>query len=229
MNGKIHRRLQKRYHSIFHKLNLSPGIVKNKENKQNKPSSQSNHEQPSPSSEQIPIIEASPDVEDAPEINPQDCPRCDNVNTLEYDTEVEPSADYEDIETLPSEHIITDSDISEQPTPDNSTPTPDITHIPRPPTPIDPRIISGTNNSVTTYKHKNRLHLKINIPVSQTLSSPDNSSAQYSHTSQANDDEPTTPISEDMEHNICTGNVPNHQSPESFPPAIQNNIRIMGQ
>ena len=82
---------------------------------------------------------------------------------------------------------------------------------------------------MTTYKHKNRLHLKVNIPVSQTLSSPDNSSAQYSHTSQANDDEPTPPSSDDMEHNNSTDKVPNYQSSESFTPAIQNNIRIMGQ
>ena len=142
---------------------------------------------------------------------------------------MEPSADYEDIETLPSEHIITDSDNSGHPTPDNSTPTPDITHIPRGPTPIDARITSGTNNSVTSYKHKNRLYLKINISVSQTPSSPDGYSAHHTHTSQANDDEAIPPNSDDMEHNNSTDKVPNYQSSESFTPPIQNNIRIMGQ
>ena len=47
--------------------------------------------------------------------------------------------------------------------------------------------------------------------------------------SQANDEESIPPSSDDMDHNSSTDNIPNYQSSESFTPAIQNNIRIMGQ
>ena len=89
---------------------------------------------------------------------------------------MEPSADYEDIDTVPSEHITTDSDKSGHQTSNDSTPTSEKTHIPRGLTPPDVRIASGTNNTVTNYKSRKRLHLKINMPLSQTPSSPDGNS-----------------------------------------------------
>ena len=99
---------------------------------------------------------------------------------------MEPSADYEDIETLPSEHITTDSDNSGHQTPNGSTPTSEITHIPRGLTPPDVRIASettNTNNTVTNYKPRKRLHLNINVPINQTPSSPVGNRTQHSHMS----------------------------------------------
>ena len=124
---------------------------------------------------------------------------------------MEPSADYEDIETLPSEHTTTDSDKSKHQTPDDSTPTSEITHIPRDFNPPDVRIISGTNNSVTTYKPRKRLDLKIKVPTNQTPFCPEGNSAQH------------------MDHNNSTENNPNYSSSEKPYTSHTNNIRIIGQ
>ena len=90
------------------------------------------------------------------------------------------SGDYADIES-PSSVLTADSDASNQSAPDVSPPMPDMYHIPRQLATVDHRNTSGIKRTVATLKHKNKLQLKLNIPVSQTIPSPDFTSAQHGH------------------------------------------------
>ena len=54
---------------------------------------------------------------------------------------------------------------------------------------------------------------------------------QQNYLSHSTEEDSVPPTPDDMHHNnqSSTDNIPNYQSSESFTPAIQNNIRILGQ
>ena len=117
------------------------------------------------------------------------------------------SGDYANIES-PSSMITTNSDTSNQSASDTSSLIPEMHHIPKQLNTVTHRDTSGIGTSVTTFKHKNNLQLKLNIPISQAVPSPNFTSTKHDHAPQDYEAMSTTPLSGDEEHDFNTGHVP---------------------